>query len=202
MRKVRNTLFILLTLLTTSLFAQDYTIKSDKDLGAPFDDYKTYAWAKQVNTSSSLVYALNDAILKSKIQHAVAHELAARDHTMSTQNPDILVNFRVFDKPVTITSYKGYFRDANYWGTDEVSQSDLALVAHSSSTGALDRGTENYFEAGTLLVQIVDAKKGVVVWQGYASGLLDGNVFDKNPDHVSKAINLIFEEYDLVLDEQ
>lgn len=201
MKQVKKALVVLLAFLTTPLFAQNYTIKSDKDLGAPFESYKTYAWAKQVNTASNLIYALNDAILKNKLQHAVAHEIAARDFTMDKQNPDILLNYRVFDKPVEITSYEGYFRDANYWGTDEVSQSDLALVARSSSTGIGDRGTENYFDAGTLLVQIVDAKKGVVVWQGYASGLMDGNVFDKDPDHISKAVNLIFEELDLVLNE-
>lgn len=200
MKNVKIAFITLLAFLTTPLWAQDYKIRSDKDLGAPFDKYKTYAWAKQVNTASNLAYALNDAILKSKIQYSVAHEMAARDFEMNTRNPDLLVNFRVFEKPVEITSYEGYFRDADYWGTDEVSQSDLALVARADN-GIANRGQQNYFDAGTMIIQLVDAKKGVVVWQGYASGLLDGNVFDRNPDHVAKAINLVFEELDLVLNE-
>lgn len=193
---------VVLAFITTPLLAQNYTVTSDKDLSAPFDKYKTYAWAKSINSAKSLAYAVNDAILKTAIRDAVAHEMAAREFKMKQQNPDILVNFRVFDKPVEMTGYEGYFRDAEYWGTDEVRNNNLGLIPRASTTGTNDRGTEYYFDKGTILVQLVDAKKGVVVWQGYASGLTDGNVFDKNTEHVAKAINLVFEELDLVLNEK
>ena len=179
--------------------AQRYTVTSNADYSAPFDKYKTYGWAKHVTTTSSLAYAINDLTLKSKIKDAVAHELAARNMTMNQRNPDVLVNFRVFEKPVTIAEADGYFHDGNYWGTDEVRNNALGSLPYASSYNEND--TEYYLDKGTVMVQLVDAKKGVVVWQGYASGLTDGNTFDRNPDHIAKAARLIFDKLDLVLNE-
>ncbi|TDB58682.1 DUF4136 domain-containing protein [Arundinibacter roseus] len=202
MKKILKTILLAVAVCTTPLMAQDYRVTSDKDLGAPFDSYKTYSWAKQVRTANSLAYAINDAILKAKIQDAIDHEMAARGYKMKTNNPDLLVNYRIFEEPVEMTGYEGYFRDSEYWGTDEVTNNRLGMLPRSTSTGINDNTTDYYFDAGTLLVQIVDAKKGVVVWQGYASGVLDGDKkFDRDPTHVAKAANMIFDEYDIVLNQ-
>jgi hypothetical protein len=198
MKKVKRMTLLWLSLIAIPVLmsscARDYTVTSDKDLSAPFDTYKTYAWAKHIRTANSLAYVVNDAILKKRIQDAVAHELNARRINQSSSSPDLLVNYRVFDKPVEMTGYEGYFHDAEYWGTDEVRNNALGLIPRNtaSTTGVNDRGTKYYFDKGTLLVQLVDAEKGVVVWQGYASGLMDGNVFDKDEEHIAQAVNLIW----------
>lgn len=204
MKQVKKTLILLLALLTTSVFAQDYKVTADKDLSAPFDTYKTYAWANQVRSAKNLAYVINDAILNTRIKNAVAYELAARNYTMNEQDPDLLVNYRVFDEPVEMTGYEGYFHDTDFWGTDEVKNAAPTMLPRSNivannDTPALDKGTEYYFDKGTVMVQLVDADKGVVVWQGYASGLTDGMVFDKDEEHIAKAISLIFDRYDFVL---
>ncbi len=199
MKNPMKTLLLLLTLATTPLMAQRYTVVSNVDYSAPFDDYKTYSWAKQVTMTNSLAYAINDLTLKSKIKDAVAHEMEARTMTMQKNNPDILVNFRVFEKPVTIEEADGFFTDADYWGTDEVRNNALGTLPYAATYNEDD--TEYFLDKGTLMVQLVDAKKGVVVWQGYASGLMDGNVFDRNPDHVAKAARLIFDKLDLVMNQ-
>ncbi|WP_207509951.1 DUF4136 domain-containing protein [Telluribacter humicola] len=199
MKQLSKVFIVLLALVSTPLLAQDYKVTSDKDISAPFDKYKTYSWAKNISLETSLASALNDAILKTAIRDALAHELAARKFKKVSQNPDLLVNFRVFDEPVEMTAYEGYFRDPEYWGKNEISQEKLGLILHADDPGR--RGKKYFFDKGTIIVQLVDAKKGVVVWQGYASGITNGNVFDKDPDHVAKAINLIAEELDLVLNE-
>lgn len=201
MKKVKRMTLLWLSLIALPLLmsscAKDYTVTSDKDLSAPFDSYKTYAWAKHIRTANSLAYVVNDAILKKRIQDAVAHELNARRINQSSSSPDLLVNYRVFDKPVEMTGYEGYFHDAEYWGTDEVRNNALGLIRRNTD----DEGTKYYFDKGTLLVQLVDAEKGVVVWQGYASGLMDGDVFDKDEEHIAQAVNLIFDRFDYVLNE-
>ncbi len=199
MKPLNKILILLLALLTTPLLAQRYTITADKDLSAPFDSYKKYAWAKHVTTTTSLAYAINDLTLKSKIKEAVAHELKSRNMNMDQRNPDILVNFRVFEKPITVEEADGYFHDENYWGTDEVTNNRLGNIPFSSSINENDN--EYYLDKGTVMVQLVDAKKGVVVWQGYASGLTDGNTFDRDPDHIAKAVRLIFDKLDFVLNQ-
>ncbi len=200
MKTLKNTLVLMLAvLMSTPLLAQRYTVTSNRDMSAPFDSYKNYGWAKHVTTTNSLAYAINDLTLKTKIQHAVAHELKARNMNMNQSNPDVLVNFRVFEKPVTVKEADGYFHDAEYWGTDEVRNNSLGSLPYASTYNEND--TEYFLDKGTIMVQLVDAKKGVVVWQGYASGLTDGNTFDRDPDHVAKAVRLIFDKLDLALNE-
>ncbi len=198
MKRINKAMILLMALLSTPLMAQRYTVTADKDMSAPFDTYKSYAWAKNITTTNSLAYAINDLTLKSKIKDAAAHELSSRNMKMNQRNPDILVNFRVFEKPIEVAESDGYFNDANYWGTDEVADSRLGIIPFATSYNEDDR--EYYLDKGTIMVQLVDAKKGVVVWQGYASGLTDGNTFDRNPDHIAKAIRLIFDKLDFVLD--
>ncbi len=200
MKSLKQTLILLLAvMMATPLLAQRYTITSNRDMSAPFDTYKTYGWAKHVTTTNSLAYAINDLTLKTKIKDATSHELAARNMKMDQSNPDVLVNFRVFEKPVTIKDADGYFHDANYWGTDEVRNNSLGSLPYASSYNEND--TDYYLDKGTIIVQLVDAKKGVVVWQGYASGLTDGNTFDRNPDHIAKAVRLIFDKLDIALNQ-
>ncbi len=197
MKKSKSILLLLIMLATNPLLAQRYTITSDADESAPFDTYKTYAWAQHVTTASNLAYAINDIVLKAKIQDAVAHELASRDVTMNEQSPDMLVNFRVFEKPIKVKELDGYFHDNEYWGSKEVRNPSPGSLPLASSYNEQDE--DYYFDKGTIVVQIVDAKKGVVVWQGYASGLTNGDAFDKTPDHIAKAVRLIFDKYDMVL---
>jgi hypothetical protein len=55
-------------------------------------------------------------------------------------------------------------------------------------------------KAGTLLVSLVDRKKGAIVWQGFASGLIDNNQFIKDEVKIHEAVNLIFENYGMRAD--
>jgi hypothetical protein len=97
------------------------------------------------------------------------------------ENPDqadLIVNFRVFDQPVKLKGNQGY--GDSYWGNHQF----------NSITE-----TEVEVEAGTLLVSLADRESGKVVWQGFASGLIDNNAFVKDEGKISEAVNLIFEDY-------
>lgn len=202
MKRLQQALILTLALLTASCATQQrITVTSDRDKSAPFNNYKTYTWAKHVNTASSLAYALNDIKLKSMIRDAVAHELLSRKIEMNPQKPDLLVNFRVFEKPITVETAEGYFRDAEYWGVDEVTNNRLGLVPFATTIYDNDNDKKYYLDAGTLMVQLVDSDKGVVVWQGYASGLTNSNAFDRNPAQIAKAVRLIFEKLDNALND-
>ena len=201
MKKLNQVLILALALLTVSCATErNVTVTSDRDMSAPFDSYKTYAWAKHVNTANSLAYAINDMKLKGMIRDAIAQQLLSRNIKTASQNPDVLVNFRVFKEPVTVETAEGYFRDAEYWGVDEVTNNRLGVVPFATTIYD-DNDREYYLDEGTLMVQLVDADKGVVVWQGYASGLMNGNVFDRDPAQIAKAVRLIFDKLDLALNE-
>ena len=144
-----------------------------------FSKYKTYTWASQVTDPQNSSFFLNDLLFKGMVRDAVEHELATRGYTYQPSNGDLVVNFRSFDQPTEITSNDNL--GAGYWAANE------AYPYRDQNRVKLDKGS--------ILVQLIDREKGEQVWQGYASGLTDGNVFDKNKDKVYVAIGQIFQGY-------
>ncbi|MFC6223126.1 DUF4136 domain-containing protein [Hymenobacter artigasi] len=145
-----------------------------------FSKYKSYSWSSQITDPQNSVFFLNDLIFKGQIRDAVEHEMAAKGYTYQPDNGDLVVNFRTFDQPVELASNDNL--GAGYWSDNE------RYAYNNRNKVKLDRGS--------ILVQMADRQKGVQVWQGYASGLTDGNVFDKNKDKVYVAIGQIFQTYD------
>lgn len=163
------------------LNAQTITVESDRALDTDFSKYKTFAWASQVDSElDEGLYFLNDLVMKSMLRDAVSDELMGLGYEMASDQPDLVVNFRVFDEPVKLKGYEGY--GTSYWSDNQYRQ--------ISDTTSYD------VEAGTLLVSMADRQSGRVVWQGFASGLLDNNAFVKDEAKIHEAVNLIFEDYD------
>ena len=161
------------------LHAQSITVESDRALNTDFSKYKTFGLASQVDSElDEGFYFLNDLVMKSMIRDAVKDELMGLGYTESDE-PDLIVNFRVFDEPVTLKGFEGY--GTSYWSEEYRQISDT---------------TSYDVEAGTLLVSMADRESGQVVWQGFASGLLENNSFIKDEAKIHEAVNMIFEEYD------
>lgn len=161
----------------TNLGASTYSTSSTD--GPDFSKYKTYSWATQISDPQNSVYFLNDMLFKTMIRDAVEHEMVSRGYTYRPTGGDLVVNFRTFDEPVEIASNDNLGN--NYWASTEPYRYDEKRKV------SLDKGS--------ILVQMVDREKGTSVWQGYASGLTDGNLFNKNKDKVYVAVGQIFEQY-------
>ncbi len=162
------------------------TVDADKKLNTDFSNYKTYAWSSQVDSKlDEGIYFLNDLVLKERIRNATGYEMDSRGYRKASQSPDLLVNFRVFEQPTTIKGYSGY--GTTYWGTQEVREPEDT--------------TSFQVERGTVIINLIDTKTGSMVWRGFASGLMDGNVFNKNEDKIKEAVHLIFEEYPVRADD-
>ena len=142
---------------------------------------KSYGFASHVdNKLDPGFYFLNDLILKSQIRDAVNSELQGLGYQKATSGkPDMLVNFRVFEQPTTLRGFEGMGED--YWSGTQTRTSD-------------DR-TEYKVKGGTLMVNFVDVDSGEVIWQGFASGLIDNGKFVKDEGKVREAVNLIFDEF-------
>lgn len=167
-----------LILLTTVVSAQQITVEGYRsNTDTDFSAYRTYYWASQVDNEreEGNAYFLKDMTLKQEIRDAVSHELEARGYKEEEMNPDLVVNFRVLDEPATLRGYDSYGTTAQMSGRDDVQTYEV--------------------EAGTLLVSLLDRESGDLVWQGFASGLLDGDSFAKDDSRINEAVHLIFEEY-------
>jgi hypothetical protein len=165
---------------TGAVRAQTITVKSDRDLDADLSKYKTFYWSSQTDSwLDEGMYFLNDLMMKSVIRDAVKGELMGLGYQMLSYEPDLIVNFRVFDKPVTLKGYEGY--GTSYWGDQRYRD--------------ISDTTSYRVDAGTLLVSMADRESGKVVWQGFASGLIKDNAFVKDEGKIREAVNLIFDDY-------
>jgi hypothetical protein len=45
------------------------------------------------------------------------------------------------------------------------------------------------------MIHLADRKTGKLVWQGYASGLMDGNVFTKEGNKIDEAVSMVFDKF-------
>jgi hypothetical protein len=176
-------LLTLLVLALTAAYAQkaQITVDSDEQLNTDFSKYKTFYWASQVDNEldEGGIFFLNDLVLKAQIRDAVRSELMGLGYRESNENPDLVVNFRVFDKPARLKGTEGYGTD--YWGSQQ--------YRSISDTTTYD------VDAGTLLIDLVDRQQGTIVWQGFASGLINENQFIKDETTIHEAVNLIFDQY-------
>jgi hypothetical protein len=179
---MKRVVWLFAALMTCSItFAQKITVEANQSADADFTKYKTFNWSSQVSDELDPgFYFLNDLVLKAEVRDAVEGELNGRGYKRAESAPDMIVNFRVFEQPATLRGFEGM--GDNYWGNNE-------------ATGANSQ-IEYNVKPGTLMVNIVDAKSGQVVWQGFASGLINDNKFIKDKVQVREAANLIFDRFD------
>ena len=163
-----------------TVFAQDITVESTEAPDVDFAEFKTFDWADQVdNELDAGLYFLNDLVFKAQIREAVRNEMLGAGYDFADDNADLVVNFRVFDKPTTLRSAEDF--GPGYWGSIS-----YTTVGEMNSYDV---------EAGTLMISLVDRESGKIVWHGFASGLIDGDKFVKDEGAVVQAVNMIFRDY-------
>ena len=162
-------------------------VGADKNFTKSLSDYRTYAWSTSIDQIPSDkifigpngVYVFNNESVRSKIKDAIQFELSAKGYQRVQNNPDILVIFNVTEQPGTLRTYNGYETFNN--GLDST------LTPENVELTKID--------AGTLLINLIDAKTGVVAWQGYASGILKPDMINDNMK-VREAVASIFSKFD------
>jgi hypothetical protein len=158
-----------------SACASGPTIRVDRDPSADMSAYKTFAFFDPVATDQ-FQYS---TIVSSRLKRATGLQLERLGYTYDEHNPDLLVNFflNIVDRQEIRSSpsappggYYGYRRGSyGAWGGY-----------------AYDVETVNYRE-GTLNVDLVDARKNSLVWQGLAEGRLK-NESIRNPGPALDAV--------------
>jgi hypothetical protein len=157
-----------LMLLALGVAAQD--VNYDYDRRANFTAYRTYAWAGGTNLADDLNHA--------RIVAAVDRQLAAKRlaRVDSTQNPDVLVVYRV-----------GLTQDLEINGYDN----RLAVPYGGPSWARLER-----VPVGTLAVGMFDAKTRSMVWRAAATKDVDlGQSPEKWEKNLNKAVEKMFKHY-------
>lgn len=171
-------LFLIVTIGISAASCSSVQVSSDFDREANFASYKTYAFTKEAQELP--ISDLN----RRRVLDAVANELAAKGFSQSDQ-ADVWIDMHVAaerKQSATATSSPGYY-GAGYrygWGG-------------GFSTTTIN--VENYVE-GTLFVDMIDASKKQLVWQGRAVGTIDPNATpQKREANINSAVKQIFTKY-------
>ncbi|MEB2780953.1 DUF4136 domain-containing protein [Algoriphagus sp. C2-6-M1] len=181
--------FLLFTLFSLTLAAcsnQGMKVVTRDDGSINLSNYSTYEWIADVENIPNS-YALigphetlvfNNQSAQKMIKDAVELQMEARGFARDHSNPEMLINFTVLEKD---TELRKYILDNG--------QDYLGFGPRSKATQMVP------VDAGTVLINFMDAKTGVQIWQGYASGALDPNDI-KNMSTMQQKVGAIFEDFD------
>ena len=169
MRIIKLLFLPIIVLIITS--CSSVKVTTDYDTKVDFNQYKTFAFYKKGIDKA----AISD-LDKKRIMRAVESELMAKGMTKSA-TPDILVSlFTKSREKININDnmYGGFYYPY-YYGMNRMSVS---------------QHTE-----GTLFVDLLDAKKKELVWQGVGTGALRMSSVEKREARVKEFVNEIMAKY-------
>jgi hypothetical protein len=120
-----------------------------------------------VSRQSEPNYADNREAVHRSVQRAITKDLAARGLTRVPSGGDLMVAYLLIKGDnVSTTVNPDYFGDSDDLG-------HLEDIAHNKH---MAHGARDHFEAGTLLIDIVDGKSSKLLKRGYATRPLPSNL--------------------------
>jgi hypothetical protein len=160
-------------------------IRTDYDESVDFSRFSTYAFMERAERGETRTY---DTIGDRRVIAAVTRELDARGYRRVDSNPDLLVNFAMSTEEVqdvrTVPSavmpppWYGWRTGYYYpWAT------------HTYETRV------DQYQRGTLYIDLVDARRRQLVWEGSAIGRVTQATREDPAGALDNAVRQIFERY-------
>jgi hypothetical protein len=165
-------LFLVVTSCTSVRVASDY------DKNANFNTYKTFAFFK-----TGIDKAEISDLDKRRILRAIEAELQAKGFTKS-ENPDMLVSIFTKSREKVNVYNNGWGPYGYGWGWSPWYWGGYGYGGSSVSTT-----TE-----GVLYIDLIDANKKELVWQGQGTGYITRNM-EKKEERIKEFVNKIMEKY-------
>jgi len=173
--KNRFKLFPALLLVMAVTSCSSVKVASDFDKNANFNDYKTFAFFKTGIDKAEI----ND-LDKRRILRAIEYELLSKGYTKS-ENPDMLVSIFTRSRERINVYNNGYGPYGYGWG--------WSPWYWGGGYSTVSTSTE-----GVLYVDLIDAKKKELVWQGKGTGNLSENM-EKKEQRIKEFVSKIMEQY-------
>lgn len=160
--------------------ASNPTIRSDYDHNADFSKYRTFGFMSPLATDK----AGYSTLLTERLKTATRNQMELRGYAYSATNPDLLINFnaklqeRTQVTPAPMGPYYGY-RMGFYGGWPGYGWASDVYQ----------------YTEGTLNVDLVDAARRQLVWEGVGQGELSEPSQMSSSQNVEKNVALIFDRY-------
>ncbi|MDA0177312.1 MULTISPECIES: DUF4136 domain-containing protein [Mesoflavibacter] len=151
-------------------------VAADYDRDVDFNQYKTFAFFK-----SGIDKAEISDLDKKRILRAIEAELLAKGYTKS-ENPDMLIS--IFTKSTQRVDVYNNSWGFGAWGWGRPGWGWGWNMQPNVSTRT----------QGVLFVDLIDAKKKELVWQGQGTGYLSSNV-NKKEERIKEFVAKIMEKY-------
>ncbi len=174
---------VLLSVLLLNACASAPQIRVNIDKNADFSVYRSYGFIDPLGTDK----AGYTTLVTKYLRDAVSEELEKRGYVFST-DPDLLVNFYArLENRIHITSaptpvYYGGYYDYRYGVYDAYPRYTYRPYSYS-------------YKEGTVNVDLIDAQKKQMVWEGVAVNEVDKEDLDNPEQALRKVIANIFMKY-------
>jgi hypothetical protein len=180
---MRHTLLTTVLILLTAC-ASGPKIRTDFDRAANFAAYRTYGYAPELGTDRGGYSTLVTAHFK----RSVAREMEARGYAFSADKPDLLVNFYTTVREHTdVQSTPRASFGAGYY---------FYRFGLYTAWPLYDRDvTTSNYKVGTASVDVVDASRKQLVWEGMVEGRLNDKTLEDPGPAIDKAVSDIFSKY-------
>jgi hypothetical protein len=127
-------------------------------------------------------YAEKRAEIHKLIQNAICTNLATKDLTRVANSPNVIVAYLIIlgnnVSTTDVNDYFGYGRDSD------------ALLDKAHQAGAIDNKNPNPFTAGTLVIDVIDAKTYKLLYRNYAvRSVLRNAPDDVRAERIQSAVN-------------
>ena len=155
------------------------------DITADFKNIKTYNWTADIDNipkdaifiGPNNVLIFNNESTRQKIKDAIRYELDSRGYTAVSGTPDMLISFSVLEQPGRLRTTNGY-----------------VTLSSGEKVRTEDNVTYTDVKAGTLIINLSDAKSGKLIWQGFASGILQADQVN-DVAKVRQAVSTVFNQF-------
>lgn len=153
-------------------------VRTEYDPQIDFAQYRTFGFIKPLGTDRSGYETLVSQNLKS----AARRQMELRGYRYTDTNPDLLINFNahltdrveIARVPISPAEYYGY-RSYATWRDYDI---ELAQ-----------------YKEGTLNIDVVDAARGQLVWEGIATGPVTAKVYKNRQLAIEQAVEQVFGKY-------
>ena len=176
----------LLALLIVVTSCTSVRVATDYDRSKDFNNYKTFAFFKNGIDKAEI----ND-LDKLRILRAIVAELLAKGLTIS-ENPDLLIS--IFTKSNQRVDVYNNFWGNGLWGWGGFGPWGMGGFYGPGWGWGWNRPNISTNVEGTLFVDLLDANKKELVWQGMGTGFLSRNMEEKE-ERIKEFVSKIMEEY-------
>jgi hypothetical protein len=132
-------------------------VNAYQEPGVDMARYQTFNWASHESFATGDPRLDNNRFFIERVQRAVERELALRGFERAAAAPDVTLHIHArFDQGIR--------------------QADL----EPASAPGTQRGQTEVYDAGTLMLDVVDSRTQRVAWRGWAEGAFDGVIDDQD----------------------